>query len=71
MITAITLKQWIQTLSSHVYYRKASLHSEAIQFSVLYTSNETVKQGMKLYFLIVYIHKHLFQLPSVGYQPMK
>jgi len=70
MITAIVLKQWIKIPSSHIYYCKTSLHSETNLFSILYTCNETVKQGMKWYFRIVSLHKHLFQLPSVGYQPM-
>jgi hypothetical protein len=67
MIATIVL----QTPSSHIYYHKASLHSEATQFSISYTWNETVKQGMKWYFLTVSLHKHLFQLPGIGNQPMK
>jgi hypothetical protein len=70
MITAIILKQWIQTPSSHTYYRKVSLHFRGHPIFNL-TQNETVKQWMKWYFLIVSLHKYLFQLCSAGYQPRK
>lgn len=41
------------------------------QIFIACTWNKIVKQWLNWYFLIVSLHKHRFQLPSVWYQPIK